>query len=514
MNTAGALGRSAIAAVFVAACAQSASSAPEEGAPTFGPGDATSGDGFHAGSRLRARVQQAEGGATLFSGWTDTALEISCSFALASDNVTRCLPLRGRGDTYADPSCSQPVYILRTWAPSCAYAPPTLIRDIAMEPCGAGRAVRRVEAKLAIGDYYQRDKTGACTATGDLVPWAAYAVSDPIDPQTMLARTDSTNEARGPHYFVNRISAEDGSTELLTSPLDAERNQPCVAGPRDASGGLRCLPLSQAQDWTQRGVHTRFNDAACTTPVATYFNLCTPPAIVVVRDTNQCHESSTSYALPGLRLSSSVWQSPVFGGGSSSCVASTQRNLDSIPEYGIGAPLDPTNFPALKTVDEGTARIRVRSLASDIGEKLTAIGFFDAARNAMCSARRAADGALRCFPNTGGLGYATLEYTDGSCTHAVARGLRGCAMTTGFLVDDPESGVCHSASRTRYFSVGARVTEAVTGMYRRSAQGCVAQGALAGDYYSATELPSSAFAPITFTGSYDAAAAADETPLK
>jgi hypothetical protein len=45
-----------------------------------------------SGSRLKARVQTAPDGAKAFIGWYDSMLAVNCSFTLAADGVSRCLP--------------------------------------------------------------------------------------------------------------------------------------------------------------------------------------------------------------------------------------------------------------------------------------------------------------------------------------------------------------------------------------------------------------------------------------
>ena len=97
-------------------------SAGKDGAPGK-DGAATTVDG----SRIKARYLVAEDGARELLGWRDTMLDTDCSFMVASDGATRCLPgTKYVGNQaavfYSDDACAVPVAL---WinAPPCA--PPT-----------------------------------------------------------------------------------------------------------------------------------------------------------------------------------------------------------------------------------------------------------------------------------------------------------------------------------------------------------------------------------------------------
>ncbi|HEY2370021.1 MAG TPA: hypothetical protein VGH87_26670, partial [Polyangiaceae bacterium] len=79
--------------IVVAACAQ-ASVAPVSNT-------------FASGTRLRAIVLDAGGGAELFTGWHDAQLGIDCGFAKMSDGSIRCVPTATGFAGYLDASCTQ-----------------------------------------------------------------------------------------------------------------------------------------------------------------------------------------------------------------------------------------------------------------------------------------------------------------------------------------------------------------------------------------------------------------------
>jgi hypothetical protein len=74
-------------------------------------GRASQGLGYENGARLRARNWHAEDGASQFIGWRDTQQNIDCSFFLAEDGHTRCLPSTFASLFYADPSCTTPILV-------------------------------------------------------------------------------------------------------------------------------------------------------------------------------------------------------------------------------------------------------------------------------------------------------------------------------------------------------------------------------------------------------------------
>ncbi len=108
--------------------------------PASGPGDATcKGYASHAllgsqaalaaasdsqgGSRLQPVYLEGEDGSRQFMGWFDTARQVDCSFAVATDGAWRCLPAGAdAGRFYADAACTQRLAIVPRACNPPAYA--------------------------------------------------------------------------------------------------------------------------------------------------------------------------------------------------------------------------------------------------------------------------------------------------------------------------------------------------------------------------------------------------------
>jgi hypothetical protein len=76
-----------------------------------------------SGSRLKARYLVGDDGSRQWNyGWFDTQLGVNCSFVLAVDSTTRCLPSSGAGvgTYYGDSGCTQR---LAAAAPTACAAP-------------------------------------------------------------------------------------------------------------------------------------------------------------------------------------------------------------------------------------------------------------------------------------------------------------------------------------------------------------------------------------------------------
>src|SRR5262245_14087455 len=61
---------------------------------------------YASGSRLRARVHEAEGGGRKFVGWHDQELDIDCAVVEIEDLGHRCVPGSFGSKTFADAACS------------------------------------------------------------------------------------------------------------------------------------------------------------------------------------------------------------------------------------------------------------------------------------------------------------------------------------------------------------------------------------------------------------------------
>jgi hypothetical protein len=100
--------RSVRALVCSMLCLPFAACASDEKASQGGSDELSLADGYENGSRLHAVVRVA-GEARSFATWHDTELDADCSFGLASDGATRCVPLAAYSSNYSDADCKTPV---------------------------------------------------------------------------------------------------------------------------------------------------------------------------------------------------------------------------------------------------------------------------------------------------------------------------------------------------------------------------------------------------------------------
>lgn len=111
---------------------------------------------WESGTRLKVRRYVSPDGASQPIGWFDSERNESCSFAVASDGQSRCLPIPGAhydvGLYYTDAGCSMPAVVQSTAA--CTAAPAyayTLSAD-----CSTRYRIFEVGSKVTSGDYYTK----------------------------------------------------------------------------------------------------------------------------------------------------------------------------------------------------------------------------------------------------------------------------------------------------------------------------------------------------------------------
>lgn len=127
------------------------------------------------GSRLRAVNYVAEDGAKQWAyKWRDTDRNEECTFGVAADGKTRCIPtaLAIPGVYYGDASCSVPV-MYQSNVEGCGFPPPPSYMSVSApaEQC-ATYALRIHQAVSVPGSLYQRFGEGACTVVS--LPVGSY----------------------------------------------------------------------------------------------------------------------------------------------------------------------------------------------------------------------------------------------------------------------------------------------------------------------------------------------------
>ena len=137
-----------------------------------------------SGDRLKARWRVASDGAREFVGWYDSERKENCTFILAADGSTRCMPSGGGAFYFSDDTCTDPLFIgaagceiqygVRSVSGSCAGG--TELHTVAPFSGTAyqGSPDLCVEVTLSdTADYYR--------STGVIPPTSFVAASEEVD---------------------------------------------------------------------------------------------------------------------------------------------------------------------------------------------------------------------------------------------------------------------------------------------------------------------------------------------
>ncbi|MDB4963371.1 MAG: hypothetical protein JWP01_3370 [Myxococcales bacterium] len=123
-----------------------------------------------SGTRIKMKVLTTPDGAKQFSGFVDTARNNEdCSFQLASDGMTRCLPGAAPvADYFADAACTIRLTIAYTCSPPTYVAVPTVAASPTC-PTGPTATGPRIYARgTAYPSYYS--KSGTTCSGPNVVP--------------------------------------------------------------------------------------------------------------------------------------------------------------------------------------------------------------------------------------------------------------------------------------------------------------------------------------------------------
>lgn len=212
---------------------------PDSGVPV-GPGPEA--ETFKSGTRLRAVVLDAGGGARSFQYWYDTTLGVECTFEYAWDGEVYCLPLGRPADRFRDLNCQEPVAVVDDCSRGDTYFRSVPAWEGQVNQCGYDRLDRGrwLEIFRAIGtarvDQLQYGAGEACYV--ERVPDQEIFLLEPA-PLTSFVRGAVALQDRGLMLGVWRVLAEDGAEEDLAM-VDLSRNQEC-----DPVLGLdQCAPNS------------------------------------------------------------------------------------------------------------------------------------------------------------------------------------------------------------------------------------------------------------------------------
>jgi hypothetical protein len=168
------------------------------------PVPAANADTTQSGSRLKAKYYVGSDGSKQFLGWHDSMLNVDCSFLLASDATTRCIPAAPPGvgiatqNFFADAACTQPLGVTDG---ACAPTPAFITMTTTDLACSTTTKKYAAGPRFT-GTLYQ-GTPAACTqvsATQTMsyatVPFIWYSLGaeiQPPDPSQYVAATVQTD---------------------------------------------------------------------------------------------------------------------------------------------------------------------------------------------------------------------------------------------------------------------------------------------------------------------------------
>lgn len=216
-----------------------------------------------SGSRLRARITDAGGGARRFDGWYDTKLASQCDLHVAEDGVYRCIPMSSfisSPPLYADSTCATPIITFIDPTSTAPFYAASAGNASTTPACGAdvttlasllqGSFVSswRIGAAQSVPPVlYQRDAAGGCTALSSAGVSAIYPV-EKLMPSELVAVSKTRVESRGASLAVQIFDGDDGSS-MIGWVFDAVHKQPClwswVVG---ATDDYRCYGVTFTSD--------------------------------------------------------------------------------------------------------------------------------------------------------------------------------------------------------------------------------------------------------------------------
>lgn len=416
------------------------------------PNDATpaSSAEWQSGTRLRARVLDGGGGASLFSTWFDSERNVECSWAQTAEGAVRCLPRQVSlpYQLYADPSCSTSRVVMES---DCAPASPyvTFYESGAINP-----TVYRLGTVLPmpLPPLFEAGPNG-CVATTVTSVSGYHLTNATLVANDLFVVATREREMRGTQLAVDVFATADGARDRR-SVLDVARASHC----RNMDGHISGEPCLPARSLFAGSL---FADATCTTHIATAPGRLQPfldePAPLARTRSNEYFEVGAIYDGP-------LYQQ------SATCNVFPREQISNAPLWSLGAPVPLSALPAMLTNNEPHAGLHVVAAASASGERLRGLRFFDPTFNGACTVHVAADQQLRCMT---GLQGSFERYRDASCTQLILQIYTGNSATfvPPARVVNLGDGACFQTNVATVYPVGAALPANAIG-YRRSGQMC------------------------------------------
>jgi hypothetical protein len=241
---------------------------------------------------------------------------------------------------------------------------------------------------------------------------------------------------------------------------------------------LRCAPTNLAF------IEALYSEPTCTTPAAYRpgyaSDACNTAPVAVLESANgTCAGTyAAKYYDVGAKVPGTIYQ----GSPASCMVASSLGPASSF--YAKGAVIPDSALATLKHVQSAGTPLAIDTTTVDTGEVLQATSFWDPARNAPCTARKASDGKTRCM----GRPVDSPTYADASCLQPLAvvyHAAVGCMapVPTHIWTVQPNVNNCGEGT-ARGYTVGAKVTPAQ--IYFGSSCSPSAADNVNADYYATT----------------------------
>src|SRR5688572_19219740 len=134
---------------------------------------------YENGSRLRAvSLGEPDGATRRLVAWYDTVLDTECSFLVAEDGKTRCLPrTQALAKGFADAECTQVVYY-DTLVNPCPTQPEFRLEPIDLDGC-SGMRVFRMQAESLASVFHESCPAQPVELDADASAWSDVEALDP-----------------------------------------------------------------------------------------------------------------------------------------------------------------------------------------------------------------------------------------------------------------------------------------------------------------------------------------------
>jgi hypothetical protein len=147
-----------------------------------------SADSNQSGSRRKVKYYAGDDGSKAFAGFYDSQRKEDCSFALAGDGKTRCLPspTATLSGYYADAHCTQPLLAINS---NCATPTYAWTMDSTACAATAGHHVLAVGSPFAGSSVYILGGTACSGPAPTGAGYLYFFAGDEVDPSAFVAAT-------------------------------------------------------------------------------------------------------------------------------------------------------------------------------------------------------------------------------------------------------------------------------------------------------------------------------------